>query len=81
MHAGPDGSYRTTLHHFGSLIQTDARSGMECEWREHSLTLDGKLIGITTTASTIAGHERPAGYAIPLNEVMRRVVSCAPRRA
>lgn len=71
---GPEGSYRTTLHHFGSLIQTDARLG----WNASGgalVTLGGKLVGITTTASTIVGHERPAGYAIPMNEVMRRVVS------
>ncbi len=71
---GHDGTYRTTLHHFGSLIQTDARLG----WNASGgalVTLDGKLVGITTTTSTIAGHERPAGYAIPMNEVMRRVVA------
>lgn len=71
----PDGSagFRTTIHHLGALIQTDAPLG----WNASGgalVTLDGKLVGVTTTASTIAGHERPAGYAIPVNETMRRVI-------
>ncbi|WP_145382253.1 trypsin-like peptidase domain-containing protein [Botrimarina mediterranea] len=68
-----DGQFRTTLHHFGSLIQTDARLG----WNASGgalVNLAGELVGITTTASTIAGHEQPAGYAIPLNAAMRRAV-------
>lgn len=68
-----DGSYRTTLHHFGSLIQTDARLG----WNANGgavVNLNGELVGVTTTAAAIAGHEQPAGYAIPLNEAMRRAI-------
>ncbi len=67
------GGFRTTLHHFGSLIQTDAKLG----WNSAGgalVNLSGELVGITTTAASIAGHEQPAGYAIPLNETMRRVV-------
>ncbi|MEO0532087.1 MAG: trypsin-like peptidase domain-containing protein [Planctomycetota bacterium] len=73
-----DGSYRTTLHQFGSLIQTDARLG----WNASGgalVNLDGELVGITTTAATIVGHEQPAGYAIPLNEAMRRAVDTMRR--
>lgn len=68
-----DGSYRTTLHHFGSLVQTDARLG----WNASGgalISLEGELVGVLTTASAIAGHEQPAGYAIPLNAAMRRAV-------
>ncbi|MEQ8849582.1 trypsin-like peptidase domain-containing protein [Botrimarina sp.] len=68
-----DGEYQTTLHHHGSLIQTDAKLG----WNSAGgalVTLDGELVGLTTTAAVIAGHEQPAGYAIPINEAMRRVI-------
>lgn len=67
------GNYRTTLHHFGAMIQTDAKLG----WNASGgalLNLAGELVGITTTVSTIAGHEQPAGYAIPMNESFRRIV-------
>ncbi|MCA9239232.1 MAG: trypsin-like peptidase domain-containing protein [Planctomycetales bacterium] len=65
--------YRSTLHHFGSLIQTDARLGWSASGGA-MVTLDGKLVGLTTTVATIAGHEKPAGYAIPINKTMRRVI-------
>lgn len=66
-------TFKTTLHHFGTLIQTDARLG----WNAAGgalINLQGELVGVTTTASTTAGHEQPAGYAIPLNKTFRRVV-------
>jgi serine protease Do len=65
--------YRTTLHHLGTLIQTDAKLG----WSTGGgalVNLRGELIGITTTAATIAGHEQPAGYAIPINATFRRII-------
>jgi S1-C subfamily serine protease len=68
-----NGAYRTTLHHFGTLLQTDAKLG----WGAAGgalVDLDGSLVGITTTTSTIPGHESSAGYAIPMNATMRRVI-------
>lgn len=70
-----DGSnaFRTSLHHLGALIQTDARLG----WNASGgalVTLDGKLVGLTTNLASIAGHEDPAGYAIPMNAAMRRII-------
>jgi len=70
---GPAGDYRTTLHHLGTLIQTDAKLG----WSTGGgalVNLQGELIGLTTNAATIAGHEQPAGYAIPINATMRRII-------
>lgn len=67
------GTFRTTIHHFGTLIQTDAKLG----WNAGGgavVNLAGELVGITTTAATITGHEQPAGYAIPLNKLIRRAI-------
>ena len=75
---GPNNDHRTTLHHLGTLIQTDARLG----WNAGGgalVNLRGELIGVTTTAATIAGHEQPAGYAIPINAVMRRIIESLRR--
>lgn len=71
--AGPQGDFRTTLHHLGTLIQTDAKLG----WSTGGGALvnpQGELVGLTTTVATIAGHEQPAGYAIPLNATFRRII-------
>lgn len=66
-------SFRTTLHHYGTLIQTDARLGWS--WPGGALIdLSGRLVGIMTPVSAAVGHEEPARYAIPMNESMRRVV-------
>jgi serine protease Do len=70
---GPAGDYRTTLHHLGTLIQTDAKLGFSAAGGA-LLNLRGELIGLTTTAATIAGHEQPAGYAIPINATTRRII-------
>ena len=70
---GPANDYRTTLHHLGTLIQTDAKLG----WSTGGgalVNLRGELVGLTTTAATIAGHEQPAGYAIPINATFRRII-------
>jgi serine protease Do len=70
---GPSKDYRTTLHHLGTLIQTDARLG----WSAGGgalVNLRGELVGVTTTVATIAGHEQPAGYAIPMSAAMQRII-------
>jgi serine protease Do len=70
---GPDGQYRTTLHHLGTLIQTDAKIGFSASGGA-LVNLRGELVGLTTNAATIAGHEQPAGYAIPINAAIRRII-------
>jgi S1-C subfamily serine protease len=70
---GLGGDYRTTLHHLGTLIQTDAKLGFSVSGGA-LVNLRGELIGLTTNAATIAGHEQPAGYAIPINATTRRII-------
>lgn len=66
-------SYSTTLHHLGTLIQVDAK----LNWNSGGgavVDMSGRLVGITTIAGTLPGHEMPAGYAIPMNRIFRRIV-------
>jgi S1-C subfamily serine protease len=70
---GPNGDYRTTLHHLGTLIQTDAKLGWSAAGAA-LINMQGELVGITTTAAIIAGHEQPAGYAIPINATLQRII-------
>lgn len=68
-----DGSYSTTLHHLGTLLQVDAR----LNWNSGGgavVDMKGRLVGITTVAGTLPGHESPAGYAIPMTRIFRRIV-------
>jgi len=70
---GPYKDFRTTIHHLGTLLQTDAKLG----WSAGGgalVNLRGELIGLTTTVAVIAGHEQPAGYAIPMSATIRRII-------
>ena len=65
---------RETRYHYGALIQTDAKlvrgtSGGPL------LTLDGKMVGLTTNIAMLAGFEKGTGYAIPVDDTFRRVVA------
>ncbi|WP_197527287.1 S1C family serine protease [Pirellulimonas nuda] len=71
--ADAQGGFRSTLHHFGTLIQTDARIGYGSSGGA-LVNLDGELVGIITSAAVSAGHESAAGYAIPLSPPIRRVL-------
>ena len=62
-----------SLHQLGTLIQTDAKLAFSTGGGA-LINLRGEFIGLTTSAATIAGHERPAGYAIPMNGAFRRII-------
>ena len=61
------------LHHFGTLIQTDAKLNLGTSGGA-LLNLRGEMIGLTTSLAAAAGFEQPAGYAIPVDDTFRRVV-------
>lgn len=63
-----------TLHHFGTLIQTDARLNLGTSGGA-LLNLKGEMIGMTTALAARAGYEKSAGYAVPVDETFRRVVN------
>ena len=68
-----DTSGKSTLHHFGTLIQTDAKLTLGTSGGA-LLNLKGEMVGLTTSLAAIAGYEQAAGYAIPIDQTFRRVV-------
>ena len=64
---------KTTLHHFGTLIQTDARLNLGTSGGP-LLNLRGEMIGLVTALAAVAGFEQAAGYAYPIDDTFRRVL-------
>ena len=64
---------KPTLHHYGTLIQTDAHLNLGSSGGA-LLNLKGEMIGLTTSLAALSGYERTAGYAIPVDETFRRLV-------
>jgi serine protease Do len=62
-----------TLHHWGTLIQTDARLELGASGGA-LVNLDGEMIGLTTALPALAGYERAGGFAVPVDDNFRRVV-------
>jgi S1-C subfamily serine protease len=62
-----------TLHHYGTLLQTDVRLNLGCSGGA-LLNLKGELIGLTTALAAISGRDTPGGFAIPLDAGMRRII-------
>ena len=69
---------KPTLHHYGTLIQTDVRLALGCSGGG-LFNLDGELIGLTTAQAALAGSEAPGGYAVPLDAPMRRIIDVLAR--
>jgi len=72
----PDETHRSgksTLHHFGTLIQTDAKLNLGTSGGP-LLNLQGEMVGLTTSLAAVAGYEQSAGYAFPVDETFRRVL-------
>ena len=70
----PDGAPRpTSLHHYGTLLQTDAR--LELGTSGGALVdLDGRLVGVTTALSALSGRASDAGFAIPVDRAFRSAI-------
>jgi serine protease Do len=66
------------LAQYGTLIQTGARlhpgtSGGAL------LNLNGELIGLTTSLAAVAGSDTPAGYAIPIDANVKKMIEVLKR--
>jgi serine protease Do len=66
-----------TLHHYGTLIQTDAQTTPGCSGGA-LLDLDGKAIGLTTALAGVRS-DRPGGFAIPFDANTRRIIDVLKR--
>ena len=64
---------RWTLHHFGTLIRTDARLASGSTGGP-LLDMQGRMIGLTTSLCDVPGLESRASYAIPVDATFRRIV-------
>ncbi len=63
-----------TLHHYGTLLQTDARLNLGCSGGA-LLNLHGELIGLTTALAAISGSETAGGFAVPMTERMKAIIA------
>jgi serine protease Do len=64
---------KNTLHHYGTLIQTDARLNLGTSGGM-LLNLEGKMVGLTTSLAALYGYEQSAGFAIPVDDTFKRVL-------
>jgi len=69
----PDRKRNETIHHLGTLIQLDARLDLGTSGGA-LLNLQGELIGMTTSLAAIVGYEKSAGFAIPFDDSMKRII-------
>ncbi len=68
-----DPSGKPTLHHFGTLIQTDAKLHQGASGGP-LMNLKGQMVGLCVAQAAAAGYESSAGYAIPVDATFRRVL-------
>lgn len=68
-----EASAKSSLHHYGTLIQTDAKLNLGTSGGA-LVNLKGEMIGLTTALAASAGYEQAAGYAFPVDATFRRVV-------
>lgn len=69
-----DPTGKPTLHHFGTLIQTDAKLSFSSNGGA-LINLKGEMVGLTTALPVVAGYESSAGYAYPVDETFIRVLN------
>jgi S1-C subfamily serine protease len=61
------------LQYYPTLLQLDAKLNLGMSGGA-VINMKGELVGLTTTASSPAGFDAQAGYAIPMDRLGRRIV-------
>ncbi len=69
---------KPTIHHFGTLIQTDAKLNLGTSGGP-LLNLRGEMVGLTTAIPAVPGYEEAAGYAMPVDATFRRALEALRR--
>jgi serine protease Do len=64
---------RDTLHHYGTLIQTDAKLNLGTSGGA-LINLRGEMIGLLTSLTAGPQYEPAAGFALPVDEHFQRTV-------
>jgi len=62
-----------TLHHWGTLIQTDAKLELGTSGGA-LLNLKGEMVGLTTSLAALAGYEKSGGFAYPVDDDFRKAL-------
>ena len=75
---GVENDRTRSLHYLGTLMQTDLRLNLGCSGGA-VLTLDGELIGLTSSTAAIVGGETPGGFAVPMSIGMKRIIDVLRR--
>ncbi len=64
---------KSTIHHFGTLIQTDARLNFDTSGAP-VINLKGEMVGLATAIPAVVGFQEAAVYAIPVDATFRRAL-------
>jgi serine protease Do len=64
---------KSTIHHFGTLIETDARLNLDTSGAP-LVNLKGEMVGLATAIPSVVGFQESAGYAIPVDATFRRAL-------
>lgn len=69
----PEYQQKETVHHLGTLLEIDTRLELGTSGGA-ILNLRGELIGMTTSLAALVGYEKSAGFAIPFDDSMKRII-------
>lgn len=74
---GPEDGFgnvrKDNLHHYPTLLQLDSKLNLGMSGGA-VINMKGELVGVTTTASSPAGFDVQAGYALPMDRIGKRIV-------